>query len=322
MVVANADAMDDGATPSIWHAGERAAQRAAGVAGTMEAVGRRNVHGSMPEQYRLFFAQLPFLVAGSVDAAGAPWATILAGDPGFVGTPSPALLEIAAQPAADDPAGEGLGAGAAVGLLGIELHTRRRNRVNGTVRTAAPGRIAVAVEQSFGNCPKYIALRDLLPVTAPPAAHAAETMDALDGPGRDAIAAADVFFVASYADLDGGRQVDVSHRGGRPGFVRVDPDGTLTIPDFAGNRFFMTLGNVLLSGKAGVVFPDWTTGDLLQLTGDAAILSDAPDTSAFRGAERLWTVRPRRILRRRGVLPLRWSTRADGASPNTLLTGA
>ena len=42
--------------------------------------------------------------------------------------------------------------------------------------------------------------------------------------------------------------MDISHRGGRPGFVRVDGD-VLTIPDFRGNRYFNTLSNLLLEQR-------------------------------------------------------------------------
>ena len=115
---------------------------------------------------------------------------------------------------------------------------------------------------------------------------------------------ADTFFVATYADLaHGERQADVSHRGGKPGFVRIGGDGVLTIPDFAGNLFFNTLGNILANGKAGLVFADFETGGLLQLTGDAEVILEAPELAAFEGAERLWRFTPRRIIRRPGALP-------------------
>ena len=131
------------------------------------------------------------------------------------------------------------------------------------------------------------------------------------------IAAADAFFVATYADREDRRQVDVSHRGGKAGFVRIAEDGTLTIPDFNGNLFFSTLGNILLNGKAGLVFIDYASGDMLQMTGDAEVILDSPEIAAFQGAERLWTFRPRRIVRRPGALALRWSFREDGWSPNS-----
>ena len=48
-----------------------------------------------------------------------------------------------------------------------------------------------------------------------------------------------------YRSTSKGRQVDVSHRGGKAGFVRIGEDGVMTMPDFAGNLFFATLGNFI-----------------------------------------------------------------------------
>jgi uncharacterized protein len=308
---------------SPWHPGETAIQEQVGVAERMAEVGRRVVRDHMPEQHRVFFGQLPFIVAGSVDRAGDAWATLIAGRPGFVTAPTATTLAIAARPDPGDPARAGLREGASIGLLGIELHTRRRNRANGLILSAAGDALHLAIDESFGNCPQYIQLRDAAFVRDPdePVSGAVEESPRLDAAARAQVEAADTFFVASYVARDGRRHVDVSHRGGRPGFVRVAADGTLTIPDFAGNLFFATLGNILLNGKAGLVFADFGTGDLLQMTGDATVLMTAPEIADFQGAERFWTFRPRRVVRRRGALPLRWTFRQDGWSPNALMTG-
>ncbi|MGF6336395.1 ferredoxin-NADP reductase/predicted pyridoxine 5'-phosphate oxidase superfamily flavin-nucleotide-binding protein [Bradyrhizobium sp. i1.8.4] len=308
---------------ATWHAGERAIQQKAGVAEKMEAVGRRAVRDFMPDQHRDFFAQIPFIVVGSVDRSGDAWASLLAGKPGFISSPTPRSLEIEARPEPGDPVSEGMREGDAIGLLGIELHTRRRNRANGLLRASSGRALSFGLDQSFGNCPQYIQLRDFALVREPdqPFKGKIEESTTLDQAARDMIAAADTFFVASYAEREDRRQVDVSHRGGRAGFVRVAADGTLTIPDFAGNLFFNTLGNILVNGKAGLLFVDFETGDMLQLTGDAEVILDSPEIAAFQGAERLWSFRPRRIVRRRGALPLRWAFRSDGWSPNALMTG-
>ncbi|GGE89621.1 pyridoxamine 5'-phosphate oxidase family protein [Stappia taiwanensis] len=84
---------------------------------------------------------------------------------------------------------------------------------------------------------------------------------------RRIVASADTFFIASCAE--GG--ADVSHRGGAPGFLRLRGDGALCFPDYAGNRFFNTLGNIGASGRAGLFIPDFASGDALLLTGTAGV---------------------------------------------------
>ncbi len=306
---------------SPFHAGEIELQRSQGVAERMEVIGRRVIRDHMPDQHRNFFEQLPFIVVGSVDRQGDVWATLLAGQPGFMQSPDPKRLEIDHNLSSADPAFAGLDEGGAIGLLGIELHTRRRNRMNGKVIARSPDSLSIAVEHSFGNCPQYIQARNWhLAPTANDAEHVAEELLTLDAAARAAIAAADTFFVASYTDLpDKRRQVDASHRGGKPGFVGIGDDGVLTIPDFAGNLHFNTLGNLVVNPRAGLAFVDFQSGDMLQLVGTAQVVLESADIAAFQGAERLWTFTPTRIVRRRAAFPLRFDFVAW--SPNALMTG-
>jgi len=311
-------------TRSPWHAGEVTLQKAVGVAKRMGDLGPRVIRDFMTDQHRTFFTQLPFVALGAVDSDGNPWATLLANRPGFMQSPTPYRLSIAAKPYSDDPASSGLDDGDAVGLLGIELHTRRRNRMNGVVQASSAAGFSVDVGQSFGNCPQYIQVRDFELVRDPAIApeRQAVRLHELSERARAMITRADTFFVASYIDNDAGeRQVDVSHRGGNAGFVRLGDDGVLTIPEFAGNLFFATLGNFLINPKAGLVFTDFETGDLLQLSGDAEVILQSPEIAAFQGAERLWRFTPRHIVYRAGALPLHWTFRQNGWSPNALMTG-
>ncbi|WP_223542680.1 pyridoxamine 5'-phosphate oxidase family protein [Pseudomonas sp. BF-RE-26] len=302
---------------SPWHAGEKQLQAHVGVADRMEAFGRKVIRSEMPDQHRTFYQQLPFMLYAAVDAEGHPWASILEGQPGFAHSPEPGLLQFRSLPAFDDPAQ--LSDGSAIGLLGIELHTRRRNRINGHVRAMSKDGFAVTVDQSFGNCPQYIQLRQFRSVPlADPSTRVAQHFSELDDAAKAMIAEADTFFVASYVDVDGERSVDVSHRGGQAGFVQVEGN-RLTIPDFAGNLHFNTLGNLLLNPRAGLLFIDFNTGDLLQLSGRTEIILDDPQVEAFQGAERLWTIDVEQVVRRPATLALRW--RFDGVSPTSLLTG-
>ena len=311
--------------PPTWHEGEKFMQAKLGVVERMDIVGRRVMRDFMPDQHRDFYAQLPFIVLGSVDAEGDAWATFLEGRPGFISSPTRTALELAVRPHPADPAAAGMLDGAPVGLLGIEMHTRRRNRMNGCLALTDAG-LRIDVDQSFGNCPRYIQLRAFSFAREPgaPFSGRIEHLDALDPAARSLVAGADAFYVASYADRAeraGLRQVDVSHRGGKAGFVRVADDGTLTIPDFDGNLFFNTLGNIVANGKAGLLFVDDASGDMLQLSGDAEVVFDSPEIAAFQGAERLWTFKARRIVRRSAGLALRWTFQDGGWSDSSLMTG-
>jgi len=68
----------------------------------MDKQGRRVIREYLPDQFRQFFAQLPYVIVGTVDPTGHPWASILVGNPGFLASPS-------------------------------DRTTRRRNRMNGIV---------------------------------------------------------------------------------------------------------------------------------------------------------------------------------------------
>ncbi|WP_017759496.1 pyridoxamine 5'-phosphate oxidase family protein [Pseudacidovorax intermedius] len=305
-----------------FHDGEIALQRQEGVDAQLGALGPRVIRDHMPQQHRDFFAQLPFVVVGSLDERQRPWASLLTGSPGFMQSPDPRRLRIDALPDAADPLAAALRLDAPLGLLGIEPHTRRRNRLNGQVTAVDAAGFELAVGQSFGNCPRYIQAREASPH---PVAHTpppAEALIGLDEPARALIAQADTLFIASAHPhaTDPARPaegVDVSHRGGRPGFVQVAADGTLAVPDFDGNRFFNTLGNLLLNPWAGLLFVDFEGGDLLQLSARAEVLTGTPEALRFEGVDRMLRLQIVSGWRRRGALPLRWGT----AQPSPYLEG-
>ncbi|AOW12066.1 pyridoxamine 5'-phosphate oxidase [Hydrogenophaga crassostreae] len=296
-------------TAPAFHAGERALQARAGVQSRMAQIGPLVMRDHMPEQHRTFFTSLPFVVLGSVDAHGQPWASMLAGAPGFMGSPEPGQLTVGAHPLPHDPLASTLRDGAAIGLLGIQPHTRRRNRMNGLAHLNDSG-FTVEVAQSFGNCPKYIQAREPEWWSDPPAAHLAYEGADLDEASRAMIRAADTFFIATAHPLWGSSAerrhgVDVSHRGGTPGFVKVEGNG-LTVPDFAGNQFFNTLGNMALHPLAGLLLLDFHTGDRLYLAARASVVWQGVELVSFEGAQRLLRLEVTHVRRVQGGVPLRW----------------
>jgi predicted pyridoxine 5'-phosphate oxidase superfamily flavin-nucleotide-binding protein len=286
---------DDHRLHTPFHAGELAAQAKAGSARPLPA--SVPIRDRMPDQHRAFFAGLPFVCLAVADADGWPIATLLEGAPGFVSTPDATRLAVAALPGADDPARGRVLAGSQAGLLGIDLATRRRNRVNGIVAAVSGTGFDVAVRQSFGNCPRYIAQRELVPAMRTPGP-ALAFGSSLPDAARELVARSTTLFVASASGtgVEGAATgLDISHRGGPAGFVDVamGPDGTvLRMPDYAGNGYFNTFGNFLTEPRAAIVLADAVSGDLLQLQGLAQVDWDGPERSwRFRIVRGTW--RPR-----------------------------
>jgi uncharacterized protein len=180
------------------------------------------------------------------------------------------------------------------------------------VQAADGSHLLVQVSQSFGNCPKYIqARRAEYTGERGGESRPAQSLPGLDEQAIRLIGQADTFFIASAHPLAGARDarahgVDVSHRGGKPGFVRVDGRSQLTIPDFAGNAFFNTLGNLEVNPSCGLLFVDFGTGDMLHVAATAQIVAAGPELDEYHGAQRLLRLEIGQLLRRPAALPLRW----------------
>ena len=303
---------------SPFHRGEKEIQARLGIREKMEAAGRRMIHDSLPQQHREFFSKLPFLLVGTADEAGRPWASVLVGQPGFLDAIDPHTLRVKARVIYGDPLNKALVDGADIGALGLEFHTRRRNRVNGKIAHVEEGGFEIQVSQAFGNCPKYIQARE--PVLGSRVDGIGENRtvlrrEALSRDGAALIARSDTFFIASQFSENGDwtHGVDVSHRGGKPGFVMVVHETSLLFPDYSGNCMFNTLGNLLVNPRSGLLFVDFLTGDTLQLTGEAEILWEPHHTQRFPGAKRVVAFRVEETIHIECALPLSWTF--EGYSP-------
>jgi predicted pyridoxine 5'-phosphate oxidase superfamily flavin-nucleotide-binding protein len=295
--------------PHSFHEGERAVQERAGVAAVASRVGG-SIHAEIPPRAQDFLIEQPFAVLASRDAAGRMWASIVHGAPGFLSAASETAIAIDAAPITGDPLAANLVPGARLGALVVDLATRRRMRVNGRVERAASP-IRVVVDEVFANCPKYIQRRDLVVEgvleSRDPFANA---RDALTVAQQRRIGRADTFFLASG---HGDAGLDASHRGGAPGFVEVLGERRIAWPDYTGNSMFQTLGNLASDPRAGLLFADFATGDVLQLSGRARVDWDPGRAARFAGAERVVELEIDAVRETRGALPLR--SRAVEPSP-------
>ncbi len=289
-----------------FHAGELKAQARVGAT-DVSAWASGFIRPFMPDQHRAFYSQLPFLVVSGADAEGQHWVTLLDGPDGFISSPNPGLLSLAARPDPQDPLAAALAEGTDIGVLGIELATRRRNRLSGRARAYGDG-YAIDIRQSFGNCPQYIHEREWrrVPKTAAPPAIRST---ALNDDQITRIRAADTLFLGTGQhghNAHASDGFDASHRGGAPGFVAVTSRTHLRIPDYAGNNFFNTIGNLLENPRIGLVFVDFETGGLLHVTGRAEVDWQAKDTHDP-AARRMINVDIDAVIDRPAALSLRWS---------------
>lgn len=273
-----------------FHDGERAVQARAGES----AMALRNaavIADTVMAGARPFIEKQAMVAVAARAADGALWASLWFGAPGFLSCPEGRHIEIDAATALvdpDDPVGSQMHADAAIGLLFIELSTRRRYRVNGQIRSLDPARLRVAIDEAYPNCPKYIQRRHVQArADAPPAERrGVRRGTALEDEGLALLTQADTLFMASGAPAGG---LDASHRGGPPGFVQVLDPQRLRVPDYGGNGMFNTLGNLALDPACGLVVPDFAGGRLLHLSGQAELLWDQPDPQGRSGGTgRFW----------------------------------
>jgi uncharacterized protein len=247
-----------------------------------------------------FIEQQPMVVLGSVGDREAThneyrqnvWASVLFGSPGFMTAVDQSTVEFDLNQAicnSLDPFWTNIEHNPQIGMLVIELATRRRLRINGEVTRLSETRLRLNVSESYPNCPKYIQRHHITrnhKSTSP--LKAARTGLTLSAEQQAFIATADTFFVASAHPIRG---VDASHRGGNPGFVRVLDDRTLRIPDYPGNSMFNTLGNFVENPHAGLIFLDFERGVSVQIIGRPEILWDLDEpTHETNGTRRYWTL--------------------------------
>jgi uncharacterized protein len=267
---------------AVYHEGERFVQQAAGEV----AIAERNsavVAGTILNGARHFLQNLSMAVLASVDAEGRPCSTVLYGEAGFIEPDGATSLNIAVphdRRDLTDPLWRNLAANSALGILFIELGSRRRYRINGALRHIDATGMTIQVREAYPNCPKYIQRRHLKAIGAETMPAQLDEGRALAGAVRDIVQAADTVFIASNHARTG---ADASHRGGNPGFVRIVHDRLLRMPDYPGNSIFNTFGNLVIDSRVGLCVPDFDEQRMLQISGRARILFDQPDPGQLTG---------------------------------------
>jgi predicted pyridoxine 5'-phosphate oxidase superfamily flavin-nucleotide-binding protein len=284
----------------MHHPGEISAQARAGV--RVGALGSARVGRDIPPVAVEFLGEQPMAFIGARDANGAMWSTMLTGPQGFIRTQDDGGISIASLPGAMDPLAGVFETAHEVGMLVIDLTTRRRMRINGMAWQQDTG-LVVHPKQVYANCPKYIQRRELISKTDGRATTVTQGRVLTDAQ-RALISQTDTFFIATQADPMG---ADVSHRGGRPGFVTASGPDALVWPEYSGNLMYMTLGNLELDPRAGLLFVEWDKGNLLHVTGRARTDWDQDRAAASSGGQQIVDFEVDGFVYVEGASPLSWS---------------
>ena len=295
-------------TSVLFHAGELAVQNAAGEADRAARVGEM-IDPVVPLGVQNFLRERTFAVLATVDTAGQPTASIVYGRPGFLSADGGDELAVDWQNTLLDPldpVNHRAAVGSQIGMIAMKLNARLRYRVNGRVTANDDQRLTIAVEEAFGNCTKYIQARALTSIAIGNESEAELTTG--DGRLSEAAAAlatsADTFFIASHGPHG---RADISHRGGQPGFVRIEPNGDVLVADYRGNSLFNTLGNLSVEPLAGLLFPDFGSGWTLQVAGRVSLDFDQPDPHNYSGGTgRFWRLTPSGWRRWRSIARPTW----------------
>jgi len=266
-----------------FHEGELKAQKLAGETAEAES-NSAMIDGEIMAGALNFIRAQEMAVVGSRDAKGRRWASFLFGGRGFLQPLDRKTIRIELNPAQtdlDDPLWKNIESDAHIGLLVIELATRRRLRINGQIRKVGDA-LELDVQESYPNCPKYITRRQVVIGAIPAGAPKGEQVrgDRLREQQEKIIQRADTLFMATGHPERG---ADASHRGGKPGFIQVLGEKKLRIPDYSGNSMFNTFGNLLVDPHVGLLIPEFEAGRALQITGTAKIEWHDKDTEGATG---------------------------------------
>jgi predicted pyridoxine 5'-phosphate oxidase superfamily flavin-nucleotide-binding protein len=276
-----------------FHEGELAVQERAGERDLARRIGAgispRIIDGALP-----FLGRQRLLAVTVAGDEGLVWTSVWCGEPGFATSVDGQHVTIRLplmSLSADDPVFPHLAVGRDVGMLAIELTSRRRLRINGAIATISDDEIQILVRESVGNCPKYIQQRAPHSAATTVPRRQSESGRTLDKERQELIERVDTAFVGSFHPSRG---ADASHRGGKPGFIRVVDATTLRLPDYRGNGMFMTLGNFESDPRASLVAVDFERGRAVSFSGSARLEFGVEDPQQpTGGTSRYWNLNVR-----------------------------
>lgn len=258
---------------------------------------------SLTPEMRKFISDQPMFYVASVDGNGQPVASVIFGTPGFVHCDDSSHLFINPSESSFSDLSAHIKSGSNVGLLFLEPTTRRRARLDGLAELLPEGRIRFEIRRSLRTYPKYIHSREVRWVGFDPAGtsqrlHGTE----LSAAHRQLIAGSDTFFIATHHSA---AHPDISHRAGRPGFVRFISENELIFPDYPSDNIEQSARNLTYDARAGLLFLDCDGEGTLHVSGTARVRTDMPSGDLFGDGFPVVHFTVKDWVQRRSLLPVK-----------------
>ena len=284
---------------NIFHEGQRAVQK---ITGEEEIAKQRipMISNELHPRSISFIEHQILAFLGSEDAEGEIWLSLIIGKRGYIQVPS--LKEIKLDLSnivsnRQDIFFENIKSQPIVGLLFHEAERRARYRAWGFARTLGNA-LSFDIRMGYPSCPKHIQ-RELIEVPKDSKITSSKYQKGtiLGTSEKKWIKRAHTFFITTQTKNG---DIESSHRGGDPGFVEIQKNGLLRVPDYLGNSMFSTLGNIYKNPKSALLFVDYTKGETLQLSGRAALqFNQNGEDDLYKSGEtgRFWTFETKAWIR-------------------------
>lgn len=112
-------------------------------------------------------------------------------------------------------------------------------------------------------------------------------VDELTDQHKGFIESRDFFFLST---IDHRGYPTCSYKGGSVGFVKALDSKTLVFPSYDGNGMFLSMGNMSVNPKIGMLFIDFETPQRVRVHGEAKVDVNSALLSEFPGAEIIVTI--------------------------------
>lgn len=283
----------------VFHTGQLAVQK---ITGEEEIAKARipMIQSSLHPRSVSFIEHQVLAFLGSEDLNEDIWLSLLVGERGFISIPSLQEIKFDLSKITSDRTDiffKNIKTKSTVGMLFHDAARRARYRAWG-IANQEGDQLSFDIRMGYPSCPKHIQREVIeLPEDTTAISPKYQNGTALGKLEKDWILNAHTFFIATQTKKG---DIEASHRGGDPGFIEIQENGLLRVPDYLGNSMFSTLGNIYENPKAALLFIDYKKGETLQLTGHAELQFDQNSQDDFYTSGetgRFWTFETKRWIR-------------------------